>query len=83
LRVQDWTTAAMPAANPLLFTRNLPGVTVTSADAYGLDVSDAFIFVRGFFNNELAYSFEGVPLNDGSLGSVTGNAVLSVGVPDQ
>jgi len=82
LRAEDWAAAAMPAANPLLFTRNLPGVTVTSADAYGLDASDAFIFVRGFFNNELAYTFEGIPLNDGSFGSVTGNSVLSVGVPD-
>ncbi|WP_034159705.1 TonB-dependent receptor [Sphingomonas sp. ERG5] len=77
----DWPDV-LPGTNPLALVKNLPGVSFTSTDAYGLDLSDAFLFVRGYRANELALSFEGIPLGDGSYGSVTGNSVLSVGVPD-
>lgn len=81
LTSRDWPDV-LPGTNPLALVKNLPGVSFTSTDAYGLDLSDAFLFIRGYRANELAMSFEGIPLGDGSYGSVTGNSVLSVGVPD-
>ncbi|MES2451710.1 MAG: TonB-dependent receptor [Pseudomonadota bacterium] len=81
LTSRDWPDV-LPGTNPLALVKNLPGVSFTSTDAYGLDLSDAFLFIRGYRANELAMTFEGIPLGDGSYGSVTGNSVLSVGVPD-
>ncbi|MET4898695.1 TonB-dependent receptor [Sphingomonadaceae bacterium jetA1] len=70
----------LAGTSALALIKNLPGVTFTSTDAYGLDLSDGFLLVRGFRQNELAVTFEGVPLNDGSYGSVTGTAPLNIGV---
>lgn len=70
----------MTGTSALALVKNLPGVTFTSTDAYGLDLSDGFLLVRGFRQNEVAISFEGIPLNDGSYGSVTGTAPLNIGV---
>lgn len=70
----------LTGTSALALVKDLPGVTFTSTDAYGLDLSDGFLLVRGFRQNELAITFEGIPLNDGTYGSVTGTAPLSVGV---
>ncbi|MDT7953516.1 MAG: TonB-dependent receptor plug domain-containing protein [Acetobacteraceae bacterium] len=70
----------MIGTSALALVKNLPGITFTSADAYGLDLSDGFLQVRGYRQQELAIMFEGIPLNDGSYGSVTGTAPLNVGV---
>ncbi|MDZ5647732.1 TonB-dependent receptor [Nitrospirillum sp. BR 11828] len=81
LNSNDWADA-MAGTSALALVKNLPGVTFTSTDAYGLDLSDGFLLVRGFRQNELAITFEGIPLNDGSYGSVTGTAPLNIGVTD-
>ncbi len=70
----------MTGTSALALVKNLPGVTFTSTDAYGLDLSDGFLLVRGFRQNEVAITFEGIPLNDGTYGSVTGTAPLNIGV---
>jgi len=70
----------LAGTSALALVKNLPGVTFTSTDAYGLDLSDGFLLVRGFRQNEVAITFEGIPLNDGSYGSVTGTAPLNIGV---
>jgi iron complex outermembrane recepter protein len=75
----DWSDV-LSGTSALALVKNLPGVTFTSTDAYGLDLSDGFLLVRGFRQQELAVTFEGIPLNDGSYGSVTGTAPLNVGV---
>ncbi len=75
----DWSDV-LSGTSALALVKNLPGVTFTSTDAYGLDLSDGFLLVRGFRQNELAITFEGIPLNDGSYGSVTGTAPLNIGV---
>ncbi len=75
----DWSDV-LSGSSALALVKNLPGVTFTSTDAYGLDLSDGFLLVRGFRQNELAITFEGIPLNDGSYGSVTGTAPLNIGV---
>jgi iron complex outermembrane recepter protein len=79
LNKSDWTDV-LSGTSALALVKNLPGVTFTSTDAYGLDLSDGFLLVRGFRQQELAITFEGIPLNDGSYGSVTGTAPLNVGV---
>ncbi|WP_171012561.1 MULTISPECIES: TonB-dependent receptor [unclassified Sphingomonas] len=75
----DWSDV-LSGSSALALVKNLPGVTFTSTDAYGLDLSDGFLLVRGFRQNELAITLEGIPLNDGSYGSVTGTAPLNIGV---
>jgi iron complex outermembrane recepter protein len=79
LNKSDWADV-LSGTSALALVKNLPGVTFTSTDAYGLDLSDGFLLVRGFRQNEVAITFEGIPLNDGSYGSVTGTAPLNVGV---
>lgn len=81
LTSQDWSDV-LSGTNALALAKSLPGVSFTSTDAYGLDQSDANLLMRGFRGNELAYMFEGIPLNDGSYGSVTGTSALSIGVQD-
>ncbi|MES2096814.1 MAG: TonB-dependent receptor [Pseudomonadota bacterium] len=79
LTKEDWSDV-LSGTSALALVKNLPGVTFTSTDAYGLDLSDGFLLVRGFRQNEVAITFEGIPLNDGSYGSVTGTAPLNIGV---
>jgi len=79
LKKNDWSDV-LSGTSALALVKNLPGVTFTSTDAYGLDLSDGFLLVRGFRQNEVAITFEGIPLNDGSYGSVTGTAPLNIGV---
>jgi iron complex outermembrane recepter protein len=81
LTKSDWDDA-LAGTNVMALVKNMPGVTFTSTDAYGLDESDANLFMRGFHMNELAITFEGIPLNDTSYGSLTGTTVLNVGVPE-
>ncbi len=77
----DWND--VPAgANPLELIKNTPGVTYTSTDPYGLDLSDATVFMRGFHQTELGLVFEGIPLNDSSYGSLSGTTPLNIGVPE-
>ncbi len=77
----DWATA-LTGANPLSLLATTPGVSYVSSDAYGLDESDASLFMRGFHMNELGIMFEGIPLNDVSFTTLTGNNVNNIGVPD-
>ncbi len=81
IRTADMTDT-LTGSNPLDLVKNLPGVVYTSTDPYGLDLSDATTFVRGFHQNELALVFEGIPLNDSSYGSLGGTTPLNIGVPD-
>lgn len=82
LTKSDWTTA-LTGSNPLSLLATTPGVSYVSSDSFGLDESDASLFMRGFHMNELGILFEGIPLNDVSFTTLTGNNVLNIGVPDQ
>jgi iron complex outermembrane receptor protein len=81
LNKSDWNDV-LAGSNPLELIKNTPGVAYTSTDAYGLDLSDATVFIRGFHQTELGLVFEGVPLNDPSYGSVSGTTPGNIGVPD-
>lgn len=77
----DWRNT-LSGSNPLALLAQTPGVSYTSSDSYGLDESDASLFLRGFHMNELGILFEGIPLNDSSFGTLSGTNVLNISVPD-
>lgn len=77
----DWG-GQLTGNNALALVKDLPGVAYTATDALGVDISDTSLFVRGFHMNELAITFEGVPLNDTGFLALTGTSLVNVGVPD-
>ena len=83
---------AAPGTSALKVLSKLPGVSFQSADAYGAYEWSARISVRGFNQNQLGFTLDGVPLGDMSYGNHNGlhisraissenigNAVLSQG----
>jgi iron complex outermembrane receptor protein len=81
LNKSDWKDV-QAGSNPMDLVKNMPGVVYTSTDSYGLDLSDANLFMRGFNQRELGLVFEGVPLDDPNYGSISGTNPLNIGVPD-
>ncbi|MTK64747.1 MAG: TonB-dependent receptor [Methanobacterium sp.] len=81
LKSDDWSDA-LTGNNAFALVKNLPGVSYTSSDPFGVDISDVSMFVRGFHMNELGITFEGIPLNDTGFGTLTGTSLVNVGVPD-
>ncbi|GAB6854320.1 TonB-dependent receptor [Asaia astilbis] len=77
----DWRNV-LSGSNPLALLSQVPGVSYTASDAYGLDESDASLFLRGFHMNELGILFENIPLNETSFGTLNGTNVLNISVPD-
>jgi iron complex outermembrane receptor protein len=81
-----------PGTSALKVISKLPGVSFQSADAYGAYEWSTRITVRGFNQNQLGFTLDGVPLGDMSYGNHNGlhisraissenigNAVLSQG----
>lgn len=81
LTPSDWR-GVLSGSNPLALLSQVPGVSYTASDAYGLDESDASLFLRGFHMNELGVMFENIPLNETSFGTLNGTNVLNISVPD-
>jgi len=83
---------AAPGSSALKIISKLPGVSFQSADSYGAYEWSTRITVRGFNQNQLGFTLDGVPLGDMSYGNHNGlhisraissenigNAVLSQG----
>lgn len=83
---------AAPGSSALKIISKLPGVSFQSADSYGAYEWSTRIVVRGFNQNQLGFTLDGVPLGDMSYGNHNGlhisraissenigNAVLSQG----
>ena len=83
---------AAPGSSALKIVSKLPGVSFQSADSYGAYEWSTRITVRGFNQNQLGFTLDGVPLGDMSYGNHNGlhisraissenigNAVLSQG----
>jgi len=83
---------AAPGTSALKIISKLPGVSFQSADPYGAYEWSTRISVRGFNQNQLGFTLDGVPLGDMSYGNHNGlhisraissenigNAVLSQG----
>lgn len=83
---------AAPGSSALKIISKLPGVSFQSADPYGAYEWSTRITVRGFNQNQLGFTLDGVPLGDMSYGNHNGlhisraissenigNAILSQG----
>ncbi|GAA0336903.1 TonB-dependent receptor [Sphingomonas oligophenolica] len=62
----------VPGASPLKAIEKLPGVNFQSADAFGNYEWAVRISLRGFNQNQLGFTLDGVPLGDMSYGTVNG-----------
>ena len=63
LRESDLTSAA-PGSSPLKVLAKLPGVNFQSADPLGAYEWSTKLTVRGFSQNQLGFTLDGVPLGD-------------------
>jgi iron complex outermembrane receptor protein len=61
-----------PGTSPLKAVEKLPGVNFQSADPYGAYEWSMRISIRGFNQNQLGFTLDGVPLGDMSYGNHNG-----------
>ena len=61
-----------PGSSPLKAIEKLPGVNFQSADAFGAYEWAVRISLRGFNQNQLGFTLDGIPLGDMSYGNVNG-----------
>lgn len=61
-----------PGTSPLKAISKLPGVNFQSADAFGSYEWSTRISLRGFNQNQLGFTLDGVPLGDMSYGNYNG-----------
>ncbi|MBW8816367.1 MAG: TonB-dependent receptor [Caulobacterales bacterium] len=61
-----------PGSSPIKMVEKLPGVNFQSADAFGAYEWSTRISIRGFNQNQLGFTLDGVPLGDMSYGNFNG-----------
>ncbi|MBC7520762.1 MAG: TonB-dependent receptor plug domain-containing protein, partial [Sandarakinorhabdus sp.] len=61
-----------PGTSPLKAIQKLPGVNFQSADPFGVYEWSTRISLRGFNQNQLGFTLDGVPLGDMSYGNTNG-----------
>ncbi|HEY0314645.1 MAG TPA: TonB-dependent receptor [Sphingomonas sp.] len=75
-QVQEITSADIarltPGSSPLKAIEKLPGVNFQAADPFGAYEWAVRISLRGFNQNQLGFTLDGVPLGDMSYGNVNG-----------
>lgn len=75
-QVQNITRAdlqkAIPGTSPLMTLEKLPGVSFQSADPFGAYEWSTRFSIRGFNQNQLGFTLDGVPLGDMSYGNNNG-----------
>ncbi|WP_304177972.1 TonB-dependent receptor [Phenylobacterium aquaticum] len=71
IAVQEIEQAA-PGTSPIKMVEKLPGVNFQSADAFGAYEWSTRISIRGFNQNQLGFTLDGVPLGDMSYGNHNG-----------
>ncbi|MBB5716528.1 TonB-dependent receptor domain-containing protein [Sphingomonas aerophila] len=75
-QVQTVTAADLerltPGTSPLKAISKLPGVNFQSSDAFGAYEWSTRISLRGFNQNQLGFTLDGIPLGDMSYGNVNG-----------
>lgn len=62
----------VPGTSPLKAIAKLPGVNFQSADAFGAYEWSQRVSIRGFNQNQLGFTLDGIPLGDGSYGNTNG-----------
>jgi iron complex outermembrane recepter protein len=73
---------ATPGTSPLKAIERLPGVNFQSADALGTYEWSTRITLRGFGQNQLGFTFDGVPLGDMSYGNHNGLHISRAVIPE-
>ncbi|WP_246395799.1 TonB-dependent receptor [Gluconacetobacter tumulisoli] len=68
--------------NILKSVGQLPGVSFSSSDPLGLDTWGTSVYVRGFFQDSIGMTLDGIPLNDQSYSSVNGLNVANAWISD-
>lgn len=63
---------AVAGASPFVAIQKLPGVNFQSADPFGVYEWSTRITLRGFNQNQLGFTLDGVPLGDMSYGNING-----------
>jgi iron complex outermembrane recepter protein len=75
-QTQTLTSEAMdiqaPGTSPIKVVQRLPGVAVSGADPFGAYEWAVRINIRGFNQNQLGFTLDGVPLGDMSYGNHNG-----------
>ena len=71
VEAKDLETVA-PGTSPIKVVEKLPGVNFQSADAFGAYEWSTRISIRGFNQNQLGFTLDGVPLGDMSYGNFNG-----------
>jgi len=61
-----------PGTSPLKAIQKLPGVNFQSADPFGAYEWSERVSIRGFNQNQLGFTLDGIPLGDGSYGNING-----------
>ncbi|GAA4033838.1 TonB-dependent receptor [Actimicrobium antarcticum] len=69
---QDDLAKALPGTSPLKTLEKLPGVSFQSADPFGAYEWSTRFSVRGFNQNQMGFTLDGVPLGDMSYGNNNG-----------
>ncbi len=64
--------AAVPGTSPLQIIQKMPGVNYQAADPFGAYEWAVRISIRGFNQNQLGFTLDGVPLGDMSYGNNNG-----------
>ncbi len=85
-QVQELSSEALrtlvPATSPLKAIEKLPGVNFQSADAFGNYEWSQRISIRAFNQNQLGFTFDGIPLGDASYGNHNGAHLSRVVIPE-
>ncbi|MBM9403329.1 TonB-dependent receptor [Gluconacetobacter azotocaptans] len=68
--------------NILKSVGQLPGVSFSSSDPLGLDTWGTSVYVRGFFQDSIGMTLDGIPLNDQTYSSVNGINVANAWISD-
>ena len=71
-----------PGTSPLKALAKLPGVNFQSADAFGAYEWSERISLRGFNQNQLGFTLDGVPLGDFSYGNYNGLHISRAAISD-
>ncbi|HWU48505.1 MAG TPA: TonB-dependent receptor [Asticcacaulis sp.] len=71
VKAQDITLSA-PGTSPLKVINKLPGVNFQSADPFGAYEWSTYMTIRGFSQNQMGFTLDGVTLGDMSYGNYNG-----------
>lgn len=71
-----------PGSSPIRAIEKLPSVNVQSADAFGNYEWSARVTIRSFNQNQLGFTFDGIPLGDMSYGNHNGLHISRIVSPE-